>query len=240
MTQPQPHGYVDWGRFSAHTTRVHFSDTVTVASAGLTILNVFIGDIPFIGTSFVRNAAGSGVRASVFFYADQTFTNQTGSFKIALPTIVDRFKWALPTRGPFLRVSLEADTTDTDVTVQIYDVDAPGEIDHDPIFINELLTDDNVLVPSSGSNLAFANTIWPGPAHLSIVADTPTPWLAELLRQDFQGNENVISAFRSDCELSLFTHVELPYAPAGIRITDESGTTRTFRRYLIGRPNLGT
>lgn len=231
MTQPEPHGYPDWGRFAASADKL-YEKILLLGVVGQHITQTyFVGDVPYIG--FHIGVQTNNVAVAIGWAQDAAFANGLWNDSIDLLSGTNT-DVVLPVKAPFMRIVFTPNASPYDIIATIASRHVPGH----PLIPGNL---GNVIISSvatpiaAGATVALvASVVYPGPAVWSIQTALAA-WNASIGTFDFAA---VLTRIDLADQISgnPSRRVFLPPAIVRIGITNNTGAAGTFSAFCSVDP----
>lgn len=238
MTAPFPHGFSDWGRYSAQATKVYLDTTfnnIAVAPANNTILTTFVGDVPRV-IPFMRAITGN-FEVFVQFYSDDPFAGGTitGQMNFILNA---GMTWghSVAVSGPWLAILVGSSVAVNEIETRVAAASQHGLTHFAQQGTDNLIIRSEQTVNGGQQFGSFADQVWPGMAHLSVSIDPFAPIEFDLRTRTLAGNsDKLVFKAVNPCEQWFSVLLMLPAAPVLTRITNNGLDPVDFTVSLAGQ-----
>lgn len=231
MVQPQPHGYPDWGRYSAAADKVLAKDTLFPQAGNKDYGPLFVGDVPAMNLQ--ADCSGQGIQIRFQFYDDAALTNILAQQVIDLPAGKDT-DIVIPVLGPWLlmRVLVQAAGGNYEFTLSTCFGQRTGL---GASFQRHILASVVSGAVGAGATVTTAvNSVHPGWA--SLVWDTSfATWLGVLEAIDYVGTLTRIDTQTNNSPRTART-LFLPQSGLQLRFTNTTAGAGNFTVHLLGLP----
>lgn len=225
MTQPTFQGYPDWTRRVSRATTVYLNQSSLSVGPSAEHINTYVGDVPYMGLTLF-NTGSLQLIAIVRFRTGPTGTDLGGYNIHVAPG--GNFRWALPVRGPFVQMTLNAPGGTTTVNVAAFEAAAPGSLDVEFITDVGLIRLENQTVAGGGFSSFDADVTWPGWAVWQVSAATDVPFTATLDQRIATSTFQRIARMTVECGQTESRLVLLPLRPMRITVFNNSSAAADF------------
>lgn len=231
MTQPVPHGYPDWSRFTPSADKFLDFQSRAAFAGPETFGPYFVGDVEWV--HIMCNATTNNFRFRFSFVDDVLLTHQLAQ-QDAVFRAVSASALSLPVRGPYLTVGVTASGAGSAFDFTLSSAKSGGLMVPAQSAENILIGTIGTAVGAGATTTVVATRTHPGPAVWSVFTALAT-WTALMDSVDHVGGlARLDSIDNTNAKAERRTH--LPYQPAQIRVTNTTGAAGVFNASLVAAP----
>jgi hypothetical protein len=231
MTQPVPHGYPDFGRYSARADLLLTNQQNVAVNVDTNYVIGFVGGIEALGVS--ANSNGTGALWHFDYFSDDTYTLLLS--RTSVETGSNRpFEKSLPTYGPFLRITLSPNAAGSTYTLVVWSTTQFAISNNGQPQRSVLIGQTTVNIAAGATSTFTAARVWPGGATWTVTGQT-TGFRATLSHLSRAAVATVMDSIQRATLGTEHHQLFLPARVIEVAITNTSAGAANFDTYVTAR-----
>lgn len=232
MTQPSPHGYPDWGRYSASADKEIDNQVWADMDVATTFGPYFVGDVEWV--NIVVTASAQHFRYRMQFRSSNVAIADMHNQEFIARSVGLSFL-SFPVTGPWLFILVTPSAINSTGGFILTSGRRGGNPVNGNSIPNVLISRVNTAVGAGATVTVDATTTYPGPALWNLFV-TPAAWTANIDSLD----ENAVTTRLDTVDNTVgksSRQLYLPYQPIRLSVTNTSGAGGVFNATVMGVPN---
>lgn len=230
MSQPESHGYPDWGRYAAGSDKVVYFDTSAIAVSGESYGPFFVGDSPYLGVTLTPNT--NAARFELSFWQTSAVSGFMGDYYVDCQPATS-FNGLIASQGPWLLITANTPVVGGLATKRIWSSHSMYGSAWLPLE-GSMISRNGAAVGAGATVLTQAGRVRPGPAVWNVFSALAT-WTAWIDVVDYLGNLtrlDTITQAQGNASRSLF----LPPANVRFNFQNTTGAAGNFSGSVMNLP----
>jgi hypothetical protein len=184
VTTPTPHGYPDFGRYTALADVIHNNESATVISVNATRGPFFVGSTDCLGVRVV--AAVNNLQLVFEYYADQAITQLLTDIIVHVNQ-GQTFDQTIPVEGPWCRIRIEPNAFNATFTLVVWQAPRSGAALSTTSADNLLISQTAVAIAGATTTTFTATRVAAREAYIFMHIDGTGAWECTLRSRDRAG-----------------------------------------------------